>query len=48
MNLIEMIFKFQNYLLVKFGIGEVVFIRKNNINVKSYNAFVKEATINGC
>jgi len=57
MNLLEMFFKFQNYILLKFGLGEVIFIRKHNINAKNNstfikkiknNAFIKDATINGC
>ena len=46
MDILEIIFKVQNYILIKLGIGEVVFIRKRN--VKCDCNFVKQATINGC
>ena len=57
MNLLEIFFKFQNYILLKFGLGEVIFIRKHNINAKNNSTFIKDitnrdfikdATINGC
>ena len=31
MSLIETIISIQNYFLVKFGIGQIIFIRKQNI-----------------
>ncbi len=48
MKIIEYFFKLQNYILITLGIGEVIFIRKQNVNINSYSNFVKHATINGC
>mgnify|MGYP001498640634 FL=1 len=48
MKIIEYFFKLQNYILITLGIGEVIFIRKKNVNINSYSNFVKQATINGC
>ena len=51
MSLIETIISIQNYFLVKFGIGQIIFIRKQkqNMNEKYNNiGYTIQATINGC
>ena len=51
MPLIETIISIQNYFLVKFGIGQIIFIRKQNkIMNEKYNdiEYTIQATLNGC
>ena len=51
MSLIETIISIQNFFLVKFGIGQIIFIRKQKLNMnENYNdiEYAIQATINGC
>ncbi len=51
MCLIETIIAIQNYFLVKFGIGQIIFIRKPKIKIDRIyndNEYIKQSAINGC
>jgi len=51
MSIIETIIAVQNYFLVKFGIGQIIFIRKQKINIDEKfgdNEYTRHAAINGC
>ena len=51
MSLIETIIAMQNYILVKFGIGQIIFIRKQNIKIDEKfndNEYTRQSAINGC
>ncbi len=51
MSLIEMIIAFQNYLLAKFDIGQIIFIRKQKITLnEKFNdiEYTRQSAINGC
>ena len=51
MYLINMIISFQNYFLVKFGIGQIIFIRnEKSITNDKFDSVedIKDSTINGC
>ena len=51
MSLIETIISIQNYFLVKFGIGQIIFIRKQKkIMNEKFNdvEYTRQSAINGC
>ena len=51
MSLIETIIAVQNYFLVKFGIGQIIFIKKHKIKIDYRNndtEYTRQSAINGC
>ena len=50
MSLLEMIIAFQNYFLIKFEVGQIIFIRKQKIINNKFNdiEYTRQSAINGC